>query len=517
MTTPSKFQQIKDKAEASLEDFIKLVAPHRVLASFHRELIQWWTRSDALTHQLTLLPRDHGKSAMIAYRVAWTIVRKPDVRIIYLSATSDLAEKQLKMVKDILTSPMVMRFWPELINQQESKRAKWTSSEIEVDHPLRKQEGVRDPTIKTGGLNTSLTGFHCDVAVLDDIVVKENAYTELGRRDVAETYSLLASIEGTDAQEWVVGTRYHPKDLYNDLLSFEEEVYNDEGEVISARPVYEVFERQVEDVGDGTGEFLWPRQMRHDGKWFGFDMQILAKKKAKYIDKTQFRAQYYNDPNNPDGIGINRDKFQYYDRVFLGRMDGGWSFKGRKLNVFAALDLAYTINKRSDYTAIVIVGVDSDNNIYVLDCIRFKTEKISEMFKEVHNAFIKWGFRKIRCEITAGQKTIVSELRDTYIKQQGLALTVDTSTPTKHVGSKQERISAILEPRYEDGKVWHYQGGNCQILEDELILEHPPHDDLKDALSNAIENAVAPQIRRVRDKVGTSVVSFNNRFGGIAH
>jgi hypothetical protein len=186
-----------------------------------------------------------------------------------------------------------------MVHPDEGKREKWTNSEISVDHPKRKEEGVRDPTVFTGGLTTSLTGMHCDVAVLDDVVIYENAYTEEGRGRVKSQYSLLSSIEGADAEEWVAGTRYHPKDLYGDLIGMEEEVYDKDGEVIDEVPIYEVFERQVEDTGDGTGEFLWPRQQRSDGKWFGFDRAVLAKKRGQYLDRTQFRAQYYNDPNDP--------------------------------------------------------------------------------------------------------------------------------------------------------------------------------------------------------------------------
>ena len=64
--------------------------------------------------------------------------------------------------------------------------------------------------------------------------------------------------------------------------------------------IYEIFERVVEDQGDGAGEFLWPKMRRNDGKWFGFDRAILAKKRGQYLDKTQFYAQYYNNPNDPD-------------------------------------------------------------------------------------------------------------------------------------------------------------------------------------------------------------------------
>jgi hypothetical protein len=91
----------------------------------------------------------------------------------------------------------------------------------------------------------------------------------------------LSSIETTDSREWIVGTRYHPKDLYGTLLTIAEDVYNEDGELIDQDLVYEVLQQEVEDLGDGTGDFLWPRMQRGDGRWFGFNPQILARKRAK--------------------------------------------------------------------------------------------------------------------------------------------------------------------------------------------------------------------------------------------
>ena len=171
-------EDIRKAAEQDLATFIRLVAPKRLLGHVHEDLISWWTRRGAKSHQLVLLPRGHQKSALIAYRVAWEITRNPAVTILYASATSALAEQQLKMVKDILSSPIYRKYWPEMVNASEGTREKWTNSEISVDHPLRKEEGVRDCTVKTAGLSTNIVGFHCDVFVLDDIVTSENDYTE---------------------------------------------------------------------------------------------------------------------------------------------------------------------------------------------------------------------------------------------------------------------------------------------------------------------------------------------------
>ena len=411
-------QQIKQKAEEDLEAFIRLVHPQRFLGQVHKDFIKWLTRKDAKTHLMGLLPRDHMKSAIAAYWVVWHITKNPTIRVLYISSTANLAEKQLGFIKQIITSDIYRKYWPEMVNPDEGKREKWTGSEISVDHPLRKKEAVRDPTVFTGGLTTSLTGLHCDIAVLDDVVVQENAYTEEGRGKVRSQYSLLSSIEGAESLELVVGTRYHPKDLYSELLSKQVEEFSDDGDLVESDKLYEVFERVVEDSlnRDGSGTFLWPRQSRPDGKQFGFSAKILAKKRAQYLDKTQFYAQYYNDPNDVSTSAISREYFQYYDRTKIRRENGNWYINGNKVNIFAAIDFAYSKRQTADYTAIVVVAVDAKTNFYVLEIDRFKTGLISEYFNHILDLHVKWDFRKIRCEVTAAQEVIVKDLKESYVR-----------------------------------------------------------------------------------------------------
>jgi phage terminase large subunit-like protein len=511
----SKKDQIRLLAENDLETFIRLVHPRRVLGAVHLELIRWWNREDSKSHQLVLLPRDHQKSALVGYRVAQAIIKNPAVRILYISSTANLATKQLKFIKDILTSDAVRFYWPELVNDDEAKREKWTETEISVDHPKRKLENVRDPTVFTGGLTTSLTGMHCDITVMDDVVVIENAYTEDGREKVQLQYSLLASIEGTDASGWVVGTRYHPQDLYAHISAKVVDQYDDSGNLIGTEPLYEVFERVVENsIGrDGTGQFIWPRQRREDGQWFGFDERILARKRAQYSDVTQYYAQYYNDPNFADAAGIKPECFQYYDPRFLSRSGGQWFFQGRRLNVFAAVDFAFSLSKKADFTAIVVIGIDSDRNIFVLDIDRFKGDQPSEYFKHILRLHQKWDFRKIRCETTVAQAAIVKALKNDYIRSHGLALSIDEYKPTRNEGSKAERINATLQHRYENRQIWHFQGGLCQSLEEELMQFHPAHDDIKDALTSAVDVAIAPTFHIPSSSLPSS--QQHSRFGGI--
>lgn len=506
--------QIRAAAENDLEVFVRLVAPDQVLGQCHADLLSWWTRQEHKTHQLVLFPRDHQKSRMVAYRVVWELTKDPTLRVLYISATANLAEKQLGFIKGILTSEIYRRYWPEHVNADEGKRSKWTNSEIALDHPRRKKENVRDPSIFTGGLTTSLTGMHCDIAVLDDVVVYENAYSGEGRGKVKSQYSLLSSIEGAEAREWVVGTRYHPADLYNDLMSMAEDIYDDDFNKVAEESIYEVFERAVEENGDGTGEFLWPRQQRKDGKWFGFDAKILAKKRGQYLDKGQFRAQYYNDPSDPDNVPVGSDKFQYYDRKFLKLENGYWFYRDKRLNVFAAVDFAFSLGKRSDSTAIVVIGIDSDNSVYVLDIDRFKTDRISEYFEHILVLSNKWSFRKMRAEVSVAQVAIVKQLKE-LIKQHGLAISIEEYRPNKHQGNKQERIASILEPRYDNMSIWHYRGGNIQILEEELSTRNPAHDDVIDALASVVDMAIAPS-KTVQRQRKNNVVWSSHKFRGAA-
>lgn len=509
----SKQLAIREAAEADLEVFIQVVHPGAVLGDVHRELIRWWARDNCSTHTLVLLPRDHQKSRLAAYRAAWEITRNPAIRILYVSSTSTLAIKQVKFIKDILTSPIYKRFWPEMVNADVGAREKWTETEFSIDHPKRKEEAIRDATVFSAGITTTITGLHCDIAILDDLVTPENAYTDTGREAVKTKYSLMASIESADAREIVVGTRYHPSDLYNELLESVVDNFDEEGNVVDQTPLFEMFSRVVEDRGDGTGNFLWARRQRKDGIWFGFNAQILARKKAAYRDIGKFRAQYYNDPNDEENAPIKPEWFQTYDPKFLSRYESKWYYNGFRLNVFAGIDFAYSTAKRADYTSIVVVGVSRNYDIYILDIHRFKTGIIGDYFKHILELHQKWGFNKLRAEVTAAQEVIVKGLKDNYIRPNGLILTIDESRPTRHQGVKEERINAALQPKYENGQMWHPKGHNLtQVLEEELSQEHPAHDDVKDCLASLMSILVAPM---GGDRERRRETMEYGRFGGV--
>ena len=91
---------------------------------------------------------------------------------------------------------------------------------------------------------------------------------------------------------------------------------------------------------------------------------------------------------------------------------------------------------------------------------------------------------------------------------------VDEYRPSRNEGNKEERIAAILEPRYDNLGIYHYRGGNCSLLEEEMTMRHPAHDDIADALAAAVDVSSPPTHSRHRMNTKSNVV-YNSRFGGV--
>ena len=514
---PQEARELRSLALSNLYTFAQLVNPGYMYGDIHKEAFDWIENyslyeKDYGTNKLLMFPRAHLKSHIVATATAWLVARHPEITILYLSATAELAETQLYAIKSILTGDEFSRYFPEFIHPMDGKRVKWTERKIIIDHVARRKEATRDATVATAGLTTNTTGWHADVIVPDDIVVPENAYTEDGRRGVSKKASQFTSIRNPGGFTLGCGTRYHPADIYDVWKNQTTEVFDEDGNFIREEDTWEIMERVVET----NGVFLWPRVVRPDGKAFGFDKNVLARIRAEYDDVTQYYAQYYNNPNAAGNERVSRDYFQYYDQRFLRHEGLSWMFKDKKLNLYAAVDFAFSLNKRADYTSIIVIGIDPDGHIYILDIERFKTDRTIEYFKKIAMLHSKWNFKKLRAEVTVAQQIIVNDIKD-YVRKEGLNLVVEDYRPNRNEGSKAERIAATLEHRYENRTIWHFKGGYTPVLEEELVLANPPHDDIKDVLASAVSIAVKPKASRQPSGLLLKSQSKRSRFGGVAY
>lgn len=493
--TSSK-QQAREILESDLWEFAKYINPHYAYGDIHEEVFRWLSDPKCSDHQLLLMPRAHLKSHCIAVWCVWQITRDPTSTIVYLSAGEDLATVQVAAIKGMITHERYRALWPEMLEREEGKRSKWAAWGFNVDHPKRKEMGIRDLTIIVKTIKSNAIGLHCSHLVFDDVVVPNNAYTETGRKEVRASVSQFASIKNPGAETKAVGTRYHPKDIYED---FKEAMYKiwgeEEQEFIGEDKLWDIKEYIVETARDMTGEYLWPRTISpYDGRPYGFNAAVLAAIQAQYFstgENAQFYAQYYNDPNDPSSEKVDRDSFQYYKSEFVQFVDGHYYYNDYKLSLTAAMDVAWTANKSSDYTAIAVIGTDCDNNTYVLSLERFKTQDFQVYYDNVIGLHHQWGFRKLYIESNAGGTLVANEVRR-LLRQNGANLVVEGKAATGNEGRKEEKHNAVLIPRVKNGTVFFSKGGLTNVAIEEIVLERPPHDDLKDVLTLAITKSVPP-------------------------
>lgn len=517
-------EQIREAAESDLFTFARLVNPNYAYGDIHEKVFRWMSSAEASKRQLLLLPRGHLKSHCIATWAAWKITIQPWATFVYLSAGEDLAKDQIYAIKNMMTSPVYRRYWPEMFNEKEGEREHWSAYSFNTDHPERKNRGIRDHTIIVKTVKSNFAGLHCDYLIFDDVVVPNNAYTEVGRKEVQRSLSQSTSVLNPGGSIKAVGTRYHPKDAYQDVMEAKYRIWDEIArEFVREEPLWEIMEEVVEDHGDGTGNFLWPRTYSTGtDEYYGFDVQELERIQADYRSRNempQFYAQYYNDPNDESTNLLDRSLFQYYDPKYVKSTPMGVFFKDKKLNVAAAMDVAWTeVNSSGgksdpDYTAIAVVGVDEDGYFYILDLARFRTSNFQVYYDNIIQLSDKWGFRKITVETNAGGKLIAQEVQR-LSREAGSVISVESKSNAGFgAKSKLMRQYAIVNPKYELQTIWHRRDGLISVLEEELVLERPPHDDLVDALGMALENIRIPTKSRKYLDEDKKVIT-DARFGG---
>lgn len=526
-----ELQQIVKECENSLFTYAQMMFPERYFGDVHRDMFRFFQESLEYAMETgegdnaaALIPRDHQKSFCIAVALSWVITKYPWVTAVYVSSNPTLTEKQLQIVKNIFQSDIHRELWPLMLNYEEGRtgalehkpKGSWTKSVLTVDHPLR-PKSEKDPTVEATSAKSTNTGSHFKICIFDDLVTNENYLSPAEREDLKEVYQSFASIATTGSIIWAVGTRYGDNDLYAELKTKSYTVYDEQGEVVEERPLWKWFERVVEDsrTRDGSGNYVWPRQKMSNGGWFGFNQTELSKKKASAFNLELFYAQYYNDPNAADTDNVNPNCFQYADPKHLTMKNGTWFYGDKQLKTHCGMDLAFTdgngIKKiRRDYTAISVIAWDEDGYLYVLEQKRFQTSKIEMYYKELMELFEYWQFKEVTIESNVGGSVVSSFIQD-EVRKYTTNLIVKGQPSSKN---KQERIEQTLIPMYRNQSVFHFKGGYCKQLEEELRLTRPPHDDLKDSLYIAVANS--PRQKRqgsyTSNRTSSTVVQAGNRF-----
>jgi len=203
-------------------------------------------------------------------------------------------------------------------------------------------------------------------------------------------------------------------------------------------------------------------------------------------------AQYLNDPV-PQSDAIFKWDWKYYEEDDL---------RGIEVRHFITCDPAFfdAASKIADldYTAFVVVAVDSENYWWIRDIVRERmtpNQIIETMFRL--DAF--WKPTRLGIESVSFQK-ILSYMARQQMRERNQFIPI---TELKHAGanakSKGERIQA-LEPRYANGTIYHPKTvKHITTLEFELRrFPRARTDDIADALASMLEIATPPAKRDVR-------------------
>lgn len=297
-------------------------AHHRLIA----EKLEAIERGDIDRLMINMPPR-HGKSELGSRRFpAWFLGRNPSATIMSASYNLDKAEEFGGEVRDIVRSHHYRNLFPE-VQLKEDTRAKgfWRTE----------QGGF----YISAGVGTALTGRGTvgPIVLIDDpLKDRAEADSERHRENVKQWYSSVV-LSRFPRAVIVVQTRWHEDDLTGWLQS-EQAKGGDEWDILELPAV------------NSDGEALWPDF---------YPIEALERVKRATLPR-DWSALYQQRPAPDEGAYFKRDWFRWYQG------------KPVNLRVYGASDYAVT-DGDGDYTVHVVIGVDPDDNIYVLDLWRGQT------------------------------------------------------------------------------------------------------------------------------------------------
>lgn len=438
----------------------------RSLQPLHASIIHNVSDNQA---SMDLAPRGHGKSTIGDVDFCITkVLRNPDIRIMIGSKTQTQASAFLKEIRTHFEQNVnLIRIFGDW---KKSRDNVWNDKEFTVN---RRTVIKKEATVSALGASGAVVSKHFDIIIGDDLVGFENARTEAQRKVLKEWFysSLYPTLE-PDGEIHILGTRYSPMDLYEDLIKSKN---------------YKVNVQQAITVKDGQEYSLWESK-------FSLEKLRSIREEAGLII---FNMQYQNNTELAKGKIFKYKYFKHFEeyevdydlnRVRVKVLDSQGVPYWIPVRIYMGADLAISEDETSnnDYFVLTVIGVDKNKNVYVLDYLK---ERLT--FNAQLNAILDYGKHKfpmverIGVETVQYQKSLAQEIRR-------LSLLPVVNIPTsKDKVTRAMRRSAL----FENGKVW-FRIGMDDLEECLLLFPEVDHDDLFDGLDFAL--TVADQGNSVR-------------------
>jgi len=381
----------------------------------------------------------------------------PNVRILIVARTGDLARDMLGEIKQFIETEKFQYYFGDLKGDQNSRERKWTDTKITIEGRTMPR---KEPTITTVGTEGQVVGKHFDRIFADDLIDENNARTQ-NMRDHVHTffYKTLTPTLEPDGEFHVVGTRYHFDDIYGHLIETDDEF------VHNIVPALDRHERSP-----------WPS--KYSSK------KLLALKKA--MGSVLFDTQFM----------LNTDKMRggIFQWDWMPTLAGSQvvSRFGTQGQVYIGVDPSVGEKTHNDYFAMVAIR-RVKREILIEDYFEERLS-FSQQLKKIAEWFDRFDPVTIAIEANAYQAVLAQQLAENYdrVRRRPVKTSIDKVT-------RAIKLSA----RFESDEVF-FQEGQERLMDHLLLFPKGTHDDLFDALDLAV-TASFKRGRRARsrtDKVG---------------
>jgi len=305
---------------------------------------------------LWLDPRGAFKSTLDGIDCVQWMLNCPDIRILILTGEYKLALAFMSEVKGYFYRPekedptLLQQLFPEYILTGEDG-----SSKQPLLCPARVHVQV-SPTVWCNSIDANLSGWHCDIRKMDDVVTDENSNNQDARGPEG---SLKMKIDGSDnlVDEWgftdMVGTRYYTDDYYGERIK----TRGPEAPLrYLCRPAWQVKPEYANvpllQIKAEMVNLLFPEKL---------SFRSLRQKLSKNI--LMFRCQQLNEPAG------DLDSITFSEDVLRSRIVPKAPGDGEK---FIAWDTSYAKSSDADYSAGAcgeIVKIGEEWELFVIEVI----------------------------------------------------------------------------------------------------------------------------------------------------
>lgn len=459
----AKRQKLAVECRTSFIDFVKYTMPdaddpenieesmfkdakhHRALA-----LVLEKVEKGHIPRLIVSMPPRHGKSELISRRfVPWLQGKDPYRNVIFATYNEDFAKDFGADVRNIMSLPQYKHVFPNfgLRKGGASKSRIQTSS------------GGMSVFVGRGG---SITGRGGDFVILDDPIkdsIEANSPTLREQLWQWFTQVLMTRLMTASASIVIVQTRWHEDDLIGRLTDPTNPHYSPEEaakwKIINLPALAE----ENDPLKRQEGELLWPER---------FDMEFMEAQRR--LDPRGFSALYQGRPTPEDGDLFRRENIKYYNRKDLPE----------DLRVYAASDHAVGVDKtRNDATCLLIVGVDKNDDIYLLDAW-WEKQPTDKVVDAMLNLMKRW-----KPLIWWAEKGHISKAIGPFLRkrmgEEKVYCRIEEVTP---VANKVQRAQSILGRMAMNKVLFPKQSVWSQKATDELLkFPNGRNDDFVDTLA----------------------------------